>query len=206
MIVLIDGGRHGGNARRENLHPDARGGIPPLDTKAEAEELLQLTSSEWALTWIMQASGSKRPFRFGNFQEKRPGFTDAGYNTPGRFDIGKVVQDLEGVLRMLIYSHLSEDEKRDQIGVLRCRGAVDGGSVARALGRAKATISRELQRRRTPFGRRVLAASRRRSLSNCLQAASKTSSRGRFTMLFVVVMLRASARRDGRARTRSPVG
>ena len=62
---------------------------------------------------------------------------------------------------MRSYSHLSEDE-RDQIGVLRAAGR-SMGAIARALGRAKATISRELQRTHS-FGR-VLAASRRRSLS-----------------------------------------
>jgi IS30 family transposase len=61
---------------------------------------------------------------------------------------------------MRSYSHLSEDE-RDQIGVLRAAGR-SMGTIARALGRAKATISRKLQR--NAFGR-VLAASRRRSLS-----------------------------------------
>jgi transposase, IS30 family len=60
------------------------------------------------------------------------------------------------------YSHLSEDE-RDEIGVLRAAGR-SMGAIARALGRAKATISREVQRNALPF-RRVLAASRRRSLS-----------------------------------------
>ena len=62
---------------------------------------------------------------------------------------------------MRSYSHLSEDE-RDQIGVLRAAGR-SMGAIARALGRAKATISRAAAER-TPFGR-VLAASRRRSLS-----------------------------------------
>jgi len=45
---------------------------------------------------------------------------------------------------MRSYSHLSEDE-RDQIGVLRAAGR-SMGAIARALGRAKTTISRELQR------------------------------------------------------------
>ena len=58
---------------------------------------------------------------------------------------------------MRSYSHLSEDE-RDQIGVLRAAGW-SMGAIARALGRAKATISREVQRNALP------AASRRRSLS-----------------------------------------
>ena len=44
---------------------------------------------------------------------------------------------------MRSYSHLSEDE-RDQIGVLRAAGR-SMGAIARALGRAKATISRELR-------------------------------------------------------------
>ena len=61
---------------------------------------------------------------------------------------------------MRSYSHLSVDE-RDRIGVLRAAGR-SIGAIARALGRAKTTISRELQRNALPL---VLAASRRRSLS-----------------------------------------
>src|SRR6202161_9917 len=75
--------------------------------------------------------------------------SDAKCNTPRRFDIGKVVQDLRSVA-MRSYSHLSEDE-RDQIGVLRAAGR-SMGAIARALGRAKATISRELQRNALPLG------------------------------------------------------
>ena len=45
---------------------------------------------------------------------------------------------------MRSYRHLSEDE-RDQIGIWRAAGR-SVGAIARALGRAKATISRELQR------------------------------------------------------------
>src|ERR1700685_4754574 len=51
---------------------------------------------------------------------------------------------------MRSYSHLSEDE-RDQIGVFRAAGR-SMGAVARALGRAKATISRERQRNALPSG------------------------------------------------------
>ena len=51
---------------------------------------------------------------------------------------------------MRSYSHLSEDE-RDQIGVLRAAGR-SMGAIARALGRAKTTISRELQRNALPSG------------------------------------------------------
>ena len=51
---------------------------------------------------------------------------------------------------MRSYSHLSEDE-RDQIGVLRAAGR-SMGAIARALSRAKATISRELQRNALPSG------------------------------------------------------
>ena len=51
---------------------------------------------------------------------------------------------------MRSYSHLSEDE-RDQIGVLRAAGR-SMGAIAQALGRAKATISRELQRNALPLG------------------------------------------------------
>jgi len=51
---------------------------------------------------------------------------------------------------MRSYSHLSEDE-RDQIGILRAAGQ-SMGAIARALGRAKTTISRELQRNALPTG------------------------------------------------------
>ena len=51
---------------------------------------------------------------------------------------------------MRSYSRLSEDE-RDQIGVLRAAGR-SIGAIARALCRAKSTISRELQRNALPSG------------------------------------------------------
>ena len=51
---------------------------------------------------------------------------------------------------MRSYSHLSEDE-RDQIGVWRSAGR-SIGAIARALCRAKTTISRELQRNALPSG------------------------------------------------------
>jgi IS30 family transposase len=51
---------------------------------------------------------------------------------------------------MRSYSHLSEDE-RDQVGVLRAAGR-SMGAIARALGRAKATISRGLQWNALPLG------------------------------------------------------
>jgi len=51
---------------------------------------------------------------------------------------------------MRCYSHLSEDE-RDQIGVLHAAGR-SIGVIARALGRSKTTISRELQRNALPSG------------------------------------------------------
>lgn len=51
---------------------------------------------------------------------------------------------------MQCYSHLSEDE-RDQIGILRAAGR-SMGAIARALDRAKTTISRELRRNGLPSG------------------------------------------------------
>jgi IS30 family transposase len=51
---------------------------------------------------------------------------------------------------MRSYRHLSEDE-RDQIGIWRAAGR-STGAVTRALGRAKTTISRELQRNALPSG------------------------------------------------------
>jgi IS30 family transposase len=52
---------------------------------------------------------------------------------------------------MQSYSHLSEDE-RDQIGILRAAGQ-SMGAIARALCRAKTTISREPAAERTSLGR-----------------------------------------------------
>ena len=64
---------------------------------------------------------------------------------------------------MQFYSHLSDDD-RDQIAILgRARGGDRWGVIARALGRAKTTISRGAAAERTPLGR-VFSASRRRSL------------------------------------------
>ena len=51
---------------------------------------------------------------------------------------------------MRFYSHLSDDE-RDQIAILRAAG-LSMGAIARALGRAKTTVSRELQRNALPAG------------------------------------------------------
>jgi helix-turn-helix protein len=70
-------------------------------------------------------------------------------NTPRRFDIGKVVQDLKECCHAILFA--SVGGRRDQIGVLRAAGR-SMGAIARALGRAKATISRELQRNALPSG------------------------------------------------------
>src|SRR6516225_1229169 len=75
--------------------------------------------------------------------------SDAKCNTPRRFGIGRLFKTLRSVA-MRSYSHLSEDE-RDRIGVLRAAGR-SIGAIARALCRAKTTISRELQRNALPSG------------------------------------------------------
>src|SRR5271168_4340690 len=67
----------------------------------------------------------------GAFRPPWPGSplsSDAKCNTPRRFDIGKVVQDLRSVA-MRFYSHLSDDE-RDQIAILRAAGR-SMGAIAR---------------------------------------------------------------------------
>jgi hypothetical protein len=69
--------------------------------------------------------------------------------TPADLISARLFKTLRSVA-MRSYSHLSEDE-RDQIGVLRTAGR-SMGAIARALGRAKATISRELQRNALPLG------------------------------------------------------
>jgi IS30 family transposase len=52
---------------------------------------------------------------------------------------------------MCCYLHLSEDE-RDQIAVLQASGQ-SIGAIAKALSRAKSTVSRELSRNSLPNGR-----------------------------------------------------
>jgi IS30 family transposase len=59
---------------------------------------------------------------------------------------------------MEFHSHLSEEE-RDQIGVLRATGR-SIGAVAKALGRPKCTISRELARNSLASGRYSPASDR----------------------------------------------
>jgi IS30 family transposase len=56
-----------------------------------------------------------------------------------------------GSVAMPTYSHLA-DEERDQIAVMRAAGH-SVGAVARALGRTKSTVSRELRRNALPSGR-----------------------------------------------------
>src|SRR6478752_3137400 len=98
---------------------------------------------------------------------------------------------------MRSYSHLSEDE-RDQIGVLQAAGR-SMGAIGRALGRAKATISRELQRNALPLGGySPLHAAGAYQLRRRREAPR---TRGRFTS----VRGGPASPRDGRP-NRSPVG
>ena len=52
---------------------------------------------------------------------------------------------------MRCYSHLSDDE-REQIGLAKAVGH-SIGAIAKAIGRPKSTVSRELLRNRLPSGR-----------------------------------------------------
>ena len=80
---------------------------------------------------------------------RRPLSSDVKCNTPRRFAIGKVVQDLKECRQAILFASVGGE--RDQIGVLRAAGR-SMGAIARALGRAKTTISRELQRNALPSG------------------------------------------------------
>ena len=75
--------------------------------------------------------------------------SDAKCNTPRRFDIGKVVQDLKECCHAILFASVGGRKRPDR--VLRAAGR-SMGAIARALGRAKATISRELQRNALPSG------------------------------------------------------
>src|SRR6516164_3816239 len=76
--------------------------------------------------------------------------SDAKCNTPSRFDIGKVVQDLKECCHAILFAPLGR-RKRPNRHFAGC-GAVYR-SHCRTLGRAKTTISRELQRNALPSGR-----------------------------------------------------
>jgi hypothetical protein len=75
--------------------------------------------------------------------------SDAKCNTPRRFDIGKVVQDLKECCHAILFASLGRRKRPNRH--FAGRGAIDG-AIARALGRAKTTISRELQRNALPSG------------------------------------------------------
>src|SRR6476660_2312772 len=75
--------------------------------------------------------------------------SDAKCNTPRRFDIGKVVQDLKECCDAILFASVG-GRKRPDRRFAGC-GAVDGGHC-RAFGRAKATISRAVQRNALPSG------------------------------------------------------
>ena len=78
---------------------------------------------------------------------------------------------------MRSYSHLSEDE-RDQIGILRAAGR-SMGAIARSLGRAKTTISRELQRNALP--RAGIRRFTPPEPINCAGGVKRSSNESRFT-------------------------
>ena len=63
---------------------------------------------------------------------------------------------------MRCYSHLSDDE-REQIGLAKAVGH-SIGAIAKAIGRPRSTVSRELSAQQAAE-RALFAASRRRSLS-----------------------------------------
>ena len=76
--------------------------------------------------------------------------SDAKCNTPRRFDIGKVVQDLKECCHAILFASLGRRQRPNRH--FAGRGGDRWGVIARALGRAKTTISRELQRNELPSG------------------------------------------------------
>jgi len=76
--------------------------------------------------------------------------SDAKCNTPADLISARLLKALRSVA-MPSYVHLSEDE-RDQIGIQQAAGR-SAGAIARALGRARSTISRELRRNSLVSGR-----------------------------------------------------
>src|SRR6476660_737633 len=81
--------------------------------------------------------------------------------TPRRFDIGKVVQDLKECCHAILFASVGGRKRPDRR--FASRGAVDGGHCPGARSGESYHLPGAAAER-TPFGR-VLAASRRRSLS-----------------------------------------
>src|ERR1700721_235202 len=99
--------------------------------------------------------------------------SDAKCNTPRRFDIGKVVQDLKECCHAILCASVGGRKRPDRR--FAGRGAVDGGHCPGA----RSGESHHLQgaaAERTPFGR-VLAASRRPRLSIAQAAWSDPRTR-----------------------------
>jgi hypothetical protein len=71
--------------------------------------------------------------------------SDAKCNAPADFDISKVVQD-----HAILFASLGRRKRPNRH--FAGRGGDRWGVIARALGRAKTTISRELQRNELPSG------------------------------------------------------
>src|ERR1700735_3822213 len=87
--------------------------------------------------------------------------SDAKCNTPGRFDIGKVVQDLKECCHAILFASVGGRKRPDRR--FAGRGAVDGGNCPDARSGESHHLPGAAAER-TPFGR-FLAAPRRRSLS-----------------------------------------
>src|ERR1700729_2142816 len=82
-------------------------------------------------------------------------------NPPRRFDIGEVVQDLKECCHAILFASVGGRKRPDRR--FAGRGAVDGGNCPDARSGESHHLPGAAAER-TPFGR-VLAASRRRSLS-----------------------------------------
>src|SRR3984957_5178394 len=87
--------------------------------------------------------------------------SDAKCNTPRRFDIGKVVQDLKECCHAILFASVGGRKRPDRR--FAGRGAVDGGHCPGA-GWGESPHLPGAAAERPPFGR-VFAPSRRRSLS-----------------------------------------
>src|SRR4029077_10602739 len=94
-------------------------------------------------------------------RERRVLSSNANCNPPRRFDIGKVVQDLKECCHAILFASVGGRKRPDRR--FAGRGAVDGGDCPGARSGESHHLPGAAAER-TPFGR-VLAASRRRSLS-----------------------------------------
>ena len=106
-------------------------------------------------------------------------------HTPARFGIGKVVRDFKERCDAILIRISRTTKRDDRSAFCGPRGAVDGGIVSRALGPAKATISRGAAAERLPSGWILAVRSTPPEPINCAGGVKRILEREAALRLFV---------------------